>query len=767
MGTTTGNISSSLDAYTSAYNSGATALGPLAANSMLASSFIDPKSPNYNAAYAKQYNADNAVAGAYTDGKSNAAWTTDPSLMNTATGKQVSSEIQAAQANQTQLYDNATESKLQPYAQQVVSDLNSNNFAGAWQTAENTAAAYGTTSTAATEDPLLQAMESSQGLEALDPSKKWTSAEDTSFYDALGTSAGAKNGNLLGANPYGQWGNIGAMTGGTDAKNNVAQDPNSAPNAMQFAGAKPTTSFMSKYGAPIIGALGTVVGSIAGDPTLGATLGAAASDTANVVAGHGDQIGAGGLGAAALQAVLGSVPGAQGSLANAIDGGAAAGSVGADLGNAGAGAVLGAAKGAVSGGGTGALIGAVGGGVAGGVGSALGTGGAGLSSGIAKGVGSVAGGLTSSAVGGALAGSPTTVGANPNLVANNGSAPTAGSGVQPTSSSALPYLGGTLGAGSLGSFGVQGNSSNMAGTDTSLASTITGALPGVLQAGIGTAGSLAAANAETNADQNAITTQQGNLANINSIWSTQQQTGQGANTALQSSLGLNGQTANPSNFLNMPGYQFAVQQGTQAIQRQAAAMGNAYTPNTAAAVGQYVTGTASQDYNTYISQLMGAAGLGTTANQGLQTGSQQSSNNISQLQQNIGQAQAAGYSGVASSAGGLFSPNGAGTGLIGAAGNYLGGSGVNGSGVPQGNGTTSSNASDPFAGTTLANNQNAINAYDQSNGPTAGDISNDTYGATTGSNSLGNIDMSGVGGDSPIGGFMSDDSFGDDLSSIF
>jgi hypothetical protein len=339
--------------------------------------------------------------------------------------------------------------------------------------------------------------------------------------------------------------------------------------------------------------------------------------------------------------------------------------------------------------------------------------------------------------------------------------PLLSSGSSSSGTNATSYLGAGAAAGVGATVSGQGNNDNMASTDTSLASTITGSAGSLLQAGVGSAGSLAAANAETNADQNAITTQQNNLGNINSIWSKQQGVGQGADTTLSSSLGLNGQTANYSNFENMPGYQFAVQQGTQAIQRQAAAMGNAYTPNTAAAVGQYVTGTASQDYNTYISQLMGAAGLGTTANQGLQTGSQQSSNNISQLQQNIGQAQAAGYSGVANSAGSLFGVNGAGTGLI---NGLSGGSGgYNSSGVPQGNGTSSSNGSDPFAGTSLANNQNAINAYDQSNGPTAGDISGVTSSATGNTNF---IDPS-LGGDSPVGGFMSDDSFGDDLSDIF
>jgi hypothetical protein len=477
-----------------------------------------------------------------------------------------------------------------------------------------------------------------------------------------------------------------------------------------------------------------------------------------LTAGAGAELGFGaGLGSNLL--------GAGGTLLNGTAGSIALG--------AGAGAAGGAAKSVLSTGGknigssvlTGAAGGALGAAAAPITSSLTGSGIPAPIAGLATKVGT---GLATSAIGNAVNGSPsqpsqsssTQMGAMPNLVANNGSTPTASSGVQPTSSSALPYIGaGALGAGALGSFGAQGNSSNMAGTDTSLASTITGALPGVLQAGIGTAGSLAASNAQTNADQNAITTQQNAMGNINSIWGTQASLGQGADTALGSALGTNGQPANYSGFENMPGYQFAVSQGTQAFQRQAAAMGNAYTPNTAAAIGQYVTGTASQDYNTYISQLMGAAGLGTTANQGLQTGTQQTSNNISQLQQNIGQAQAAGYSGVASSASGLFSPNGAGTGLINSLG---GGSGVNRYGVPQGNGTTASNASDPFANTSLANNQNAIDAYNQNNGPTAGDISGDTSGAVN-SNYLNGIDP----GSPDMSGIGNLGSFGDDTSSIW
>jgi hypothetical protein len=239
----------------------------------------------------------------------------------------------------------------------------------------------------------------------------------------------------------------------------------------------------------------------------------------------------------------------------------------------------------------------------------------------------------------------------------------------------------------------------MASTDSSLASTITGALPGLIQAGAGVYGSQNAAQALTSADTNAIGTQQSTLGNINNIWSTQQQLGQGAQTALGSALGTNGQPANYSGFENMPGYQFAVQQGTQAIQRQAASLGSAYTPNTAQAVGQYVTGTAMSDYNTYISQLMGAAGLGSTANTGIATPTYQTGANISTLQQNQGYAQASGVSGASNAIGSLFGANGAGTSLLGAGtsllgagANYLNGSNSNTSGQP----TTGTNPGDVY-----------------------------------------------------------------------
>jgi hypothetical protein len=563
-------------------------------------------------------------------------------------------------------------------------DLNSNNFAGAWSSALSTSGLFGTNYNAGTTDPLLQEMESGSGLQQLDPTKQWTAAEDTNFYNALGsnpvyngkTTTGI-NGTTesLGQNPYGLWGSGSDLTNGTDAKANQASGSDD-PNVEQFAGATPTKSFLSKYGADIGALAATVVSFGVAAPALAGALaadGVASGLAAGAIAG-------GVVGAAntvAVDAITGAPITAGGVLGGALGGAAGGGltglaggainnatGLGSTLSTGVAGAGIGAARGALTGGNVGldALTGGVGGAIQGsGVAGQLRTGlsgATGLSSGAS---GAVVNGGLNYAVGGAtgLAAGALGLGAAQNGTASSNGAQTGSN---------------FIGAG----VGGQGANGNVAtSTDSSLASTI----GGLGQTAVGSATALAASNAQQNADQNAITTQENNLGNINSIWGTQQQLGQGADTTLGSVLGTNGAAPNPSVFENQPGYQFAVQQGTQAVERQAAAMGNAYTPNTAIAVGNYVTNAANQNYNQYVTQLMGAAGLGTTANQGLQTGSQQTANNISTLQQNIGQAQAAGISGVGSSVGSLFGVNGAGTSLLNGA---LGG--TNGSGVVGGQG---------------------------------------------------------------------------------
>jgi hypothetical protein len=577
----------------------------------------------------------------------------------------------------------------------VESDIASNDFTDAWSTALASSGLFDTQGYSAamksqTSDPLLGDLENN--VAALDPTKQWTTAETGNFYNAF-NAQGAYHGQqitgqgggveALGQNPSGLWGNAASISNGSDASANESQ-VGDAPDVARFAGSRPSQSFLSKYGTDIAALAATALTAGVAAPALAGALtagGVASGLGATALAG-----GITGLGTtAALDAITGKPITGGGLLAGALGGAAGGGltglagsainnatGIGGTLSTGLAGAGIGAARGALTGGNIGlsALTGGVGGaiqgsGVAGQLSSGL-SNATGLSSGASNTL--VNGGLNYAIGGaaGAVAGAVTGGGAN---------------------ASGTNYLG----AGVL-SQGAQGNNGNMASTDSSLSSTITGALPGLIQAGAGVYGSQNAAQALTSADTNAIGTQQSTLGNINNIWSTQQQLGQGAQTALGSALGTNGQPANYSGFENMPGYQFAVQQGTQAIQRQAASLGSAYTPNTAQAVGQYVTGTAMSDYNTYISQLMGAAGLGSTANTGIATPTYQTGANISTLQQNQGYAQASGVSGASNAIGSLFGANGAGTSLLGAGANYLNGSNSNTSGQP----TTGTNPGDVY-----------------------------------------------------------------------
>src|SRR5271166_4863088 len=86
-------------------------------------------------------------------------------------------------------------------AQTVYGDLNSGNYTGAWNTALGTSSMFGTNMGSATTDPLLQALESSQGLKAFDPSKTWNSSSLDAYYNAF-NSTGAYHGNNTGNNGY-------------------------------------------------------------------------------------------------------------------------------------------------------------------------------------------------------------------------------------------------------------------------------------------------------------------------------------------------------------------------------------------------------------------------------------------------------------------------------------------------------------------------------------------------------------------------------------
>ncbi len=363
-------------------------------------------------------------------------------------------------------------SQLDTAAGQVIQDLNTNNFAGAWQTALATSPLYGTNYGAQTSDPLLSALESSKGLQELDPTKAWTPAETDAYYAALNanpvfhgqTVTGAGGGKeSLGQDPYGLWGSAAGISSGGDASANISQE-GVTPDVGRFAGARPSSTFLDKYGGDIA-ALALAVAAPEAIGAIGGLL-----DT-GLTSGVGAALGGG--------SILGSAAG--GIATDALAGG---------LYGAGAGAV----KGAISGGNIGkdALVGAAVGGVGAGVGSEL------SSIGTPQPITNIATGLGKAEVGGLVSGALTSpsgqgTGGAGGTTLSPGVAPAVGAAVSATidPNTGLP----TTGSGSSSSPGFisgleSGLQSSLGGVGTGLAglgSTIGSMAPYLAVGGIGIA----------------------------------------------------------------------------------------------------------------------------------------------------------------------------------------------------------------------------------------------------------------------------------------
>lgn len=112
--------------------------------------------------------------------------------------------------------------------------------------------------------------------------------------------------------------------------------------------------------------------------------------------------------------------------------------------------------------------------------------------------------------------------------------------------------------------------------------------------------------------------------------------------------------ANPEDINDMlaatPGYQFALNQGTQAVARSQAAKGMLSSANTQVAMQNYAQGLASTTFNNYMSQLGSLTGLGAAAAGQVSNNYQNQGNTNAQLQQNAGNAYLNAYLNMASNA---------------------------------------------------------------------------------------------------------------------
>lgn len=99
--------------------------------------------------------------------------------------------------------------------------------------------------------------------------------------------------------------------------------------------------------------------------------------------------------------------------------------------------------------------------------------------------------------------------------------------------------------------------------------------------------------------------------------------GKSANSMYSNAIGLNGAEGNAAAtgaFQAGPGYQFQLDQGTQAALRGASAAGMLNSGNTLTALSQYGQGLANQEYGSWLDRLSGASSQGLQAAGGQATG---------------------------------------------------------------------------------------------------------------------------------------------------
>jgi hypothetical protein len=103
-------------------------------------------------------------------------------------------------------------------------------------------------------------------------------------------------------------------------------------------------------------------------------------------------------------------------------------------------------------------------------------------------------------------------------------------------------------------------------------------------------------------------------------------------TALMSRIG--------SQYKASPGYQYNVDQATQAANRAAAAGGMAGSPAEQAELAKTITGLSSQDYNEFMNRALGLYGTGLSGYGGLERGGQQASQQMAENMARIKEMQA-------------------------------------------------------------------------------------------------------------------------------
>lgn len=167
-----------------------------------------------------------------------------------------------------------------------------------------------------------------------------------------------------------------------------------------------------------------------------------------------------------------------------------------------------------------------------------------------------------------------------------------------------------------------------------------------------------AAKAQKSAANSSIAEQQREYDLDRSDLAPYRETGTAALSKLASMYGVGGTGsasapggtgyANDGGYTALPGYQFQLDQGTQAAERSAAARGQLASGGTLKAITRYATGLAANDYDQYASRLAQLAGVGQSATNSTVAAGQNTTNQITQAQQQAGNARASSYANTGS-----------------------------------------------------------------------------------------------------------------------
>lgn len=163
-------------------------------------------------------------------------------------------------------------------------------------------------------------------------------------------------------------------------------------------------------------------------------------------------------------------------------------------------------------------------------------------------------------------------------------------------------------------------------------------------AGVGIYEANKAAGAQQNAANAAQQTQTNEFNQTNANQAPFRQQGVAADNALASYYGLpgSGPSSAASTIASLPGYQFQLNQGVQAIDRSAASQGLLNSGATGKALAQYGQGLAQNYSEQYVGGLQNLAGLGEGATQSTAAAGANAANQISSAQIYGGQAAASG-----------------------------------------------------------------------------------------------------------------------------